>query len=80
MVDWNGLYKWSMQYQDDGTAPSQFKPMSAEDRKWLEDAMKHYSLNDTDRLTECINKLKEWSMTAAAESQAPVDVNVAADV
>ena len=54
--------------------------MSAEDRKWLEDAMKHYSLNDADRLTECINKLKEWSMTAAAESQAPVDVNVAADV
>jgi len=54
MVDWNGLYKWSMQYQDDGTKPSEFKPMSPEDRKWLEEAMKHYSMNDTDRLTECI--------------------------
>lgn len=39
MVDWNGLFKWSMTYQD-GTKPSQFKEMSKEDRKWLEEALK----------------------------------------
>ena len=39
MVDWNGLFKWSMQHQD-GTRPSEFKAMSTEDRKWLEEAMK----------------------------------------
>jgi len=60
MVDWNGLYKWSMEHHD-GTRPSNFKPMSPEDRKWLEEAMKAYSLNDTDRLTELVNQLKTWS-------------------
>ena len=60
MVDWNGLYKWSMEYQD-GTRPSEFKAMSAEDRAWLEEAMKAHTFNDTDRLTELINQLKEWS-------------------
>jgi len=39
MVDWNGLYKWSMEYQD-GTAPSNFKAMSREDYLWLTEAMK----------------------------------------
>ena len=64
MVDWNGLYKWSMEYQD-GTHPSSFKPMSKEDRKWLEEAMKAHTFNDTDRLTELINQLKQWSAQAA---------------
>ncbi len=54
--------------------------MSSEDRKWLEEAMKHYSMNDTDRLTECIKQLKEWATEASAPVQPPVSVNVAADV
>ena len=56
MVDWNGLFKWSMAYQD-GTQQSQFKPMSEEDRKWLEAAMKQYTFNDTDRLKEVCGEL-----------------------
>lgn len=40
--------------------------MSAEDRKWLEEAMKAHTFNDTDRLTELINKLKEWSAQAVS--------------
>ena len=74
MVDWNGLYKWSMQYQD-GTAPSNFKAMSPEDRKWLEEAMKQYSFNDTDRLTQLVKQLKQWSNPSnpdAAAENAPV--------
>ena len=39
MVDWNGLFKWSISHQD-GTKPSEFKAMSEEDRKWLEAALK----------------------------------------
>lgn len=68
MVDWNGLFKWSMNYQD-GTKPSQFKPMSKEDRDWLEAAMKAYSFNDTDRLTELVNQLKAWSAQASQMSE-----------
>ena len=51
MVDWNGLFKWSMDYND-GTHASNFKAMSQEDRKWLEEAMKQYTYNDSDRLKE----------------------------
>ena len=57
MVDWNGLFKWSMSYQD-GTKQSDFKPMSEEDRKWLEAAMKQYTFNDADRLKEVSAELK----------------------
>lgn len=71
MVDWNGLYKWSMNYQD-GTRPSSFKPMSKEDRDWLEAAMKAYCLNDSDRLTELIKQLQAWS---ALSSQTAAEAN-----
>ena len=60
MVDWSGLFKFSMQYHD-GTTPSEFKEMSEEDRKWLEEAMKQYTFNDTDRLKEVIETLKKQS-------------------
>ena len=57
MVDWNGLFKWSMEHQD-GTKPTEFKVMSAEERKWLEEAMKQYTFNDVDRLKEVAVELK----------------------
>jgi len=38
MVDWNGLFKWSMEHHD-GTEESKFKKMSPEDAKWLEEAL-----------------------------------------
>ena len=38
-IDWNGLLQWSSQYHD-GTKPaSDFKPLSGEDRKFLEGAL-----------------------------------------
>lgn len=58
MVDWSGLYNWSMKYND-GTRPSEFKPMSKEDRVWLEEAMKQYTFNDVDRLQQVVTQLKE---------------------
>jgi hypothetical protein len=58
MVDWNGLFKWSMEYND-GTQSSNFKPMSEEDRKWLTEAMASFTFNDTDRLKEICTVIKE---------------------
>ncbi len=58
MVDWQGLFKWSMQYQD-GTHPSEFKEMSQEDKIWLQEALKAYTFNDTDRLQPICKELKE---------------------
>ena len=57
MVDWNGLFKWSMNHLD-GTTPSNFTVMTPEDRKWLEAAMKQYTFNDVDRLKEICIELK----------------------
>lgn len=62
MVDWNGLFKWSMAYQD-GTKPSQFKEMSKEDRIWLEAALKQYTFNDTDRLQQICKDLPDKTKT-----------------
>lgn len=46
-----------MQYQD-GTKQSEFKAMSEEDKKWLEEAMKSFTFNDVDRLKEICEELK----------------------
>ena len=58
MVDWKGLFEWSLQYND-GTKPSEFKEMSKEDREFLEGALKEYTFNDTDRMKELCKELKE---------------------
>lgn len=59
MVDWNGLFNWSVKYHDGTTATSpEFQPMSDEDKKWLEEAMKQYTFNDADRLKEICEQLK----------------------
>jgi len=49
-----------MQYQD-GTKPSLFQEMSAEDKKWLEEAMKQYTFNDADRLKQVIEIFRKQS-------------------
>jgi len=58
MADWSGLLGWSTKYHD-GTqdSPKEFQAMSAEDRKWLEEAMHEHSFNDADRLKEICEEL-----------------------
>ena len=56
-IDWTGILAWSTKHHD-GTNPSNFKPMSKEDRDWLEAAMKENAVNDTDRMEEIIKDLK----------------------
>lgn len=59
MVDWNGLFAWSTNYHD-GTAPTRpdLTPMTAEDRKWLEDAMHDYTFDDAERLQKICEELR----------------------
>lgn len=59
MPDWNGLLAWSTKYHD-GTKPSEFKPMSDEDKKWLTEAMKAYTFDDTNKMkTTCEYMIKD---------------------
>ena len=57
MVDWQGLFNWSVQYHD-GTAPSNFNPMKDEDKKWLEEAMNQHTFSDVDRMKEICDNFK----------------------
>lgn len=57
MVDWQGLFNWSIM-NSDGTSESQFKQMNDEDKKFLEDAMKQYTFNDSNKLKEICEDIK----------------------
>jgi hypothetical protein len=57
-IDWQGLLKWSLNHHD-GTAPSNFKPMTKEDQEWLEAAMKEFCVNDVNRMEEIVKVFKE---------------------
>jgi hypothetical protein len=59
MVDWNGLFKWSMQHQD-GTKPaSEFKPMDEESLQWLESAMEEFTFSEIKAMKSIIEELKK---------------------
>lgn len=61
-IDWPGLLSWSSKYHD-GTAPSKFQPLSAEDREFLENA-----LQEAFSLIEDANKIMK---EAAEQLQSP---------
>lgn len=59
-INWPGLLQWSTKYHD-GTAPSQFKPMTPEDREFLESALAEAfgQIEDPNKvMLEAINQLK----------------------
>ena len=58
MADWSGLLNWSTKYHD-GTEQTNFEPMSADDKKWLSEAMHEHAFNDADRLKEVCEELKK---------------------
>lgn len=72
MEDWKGLLNWSTNYHD-GTENSNVTPMSEEDRKWLEAAMKEYTFSDTDKLKELCDLMKK-DIDEGFKHQGMVDV------
>jgi len=88
-LHWPGLMQWSTQYHD-GTAPSNFKVLSAEDRAFLEKAMEEAfgKMEDPNKvLKECIEQIKaetrtDESITTALEviDRLCDDVDVARNV
>jgi len=60
---WLGLLKWSLNYVD-GTVPSSesknFKAMSEEDKKFLEEVMKNGIVDEGDRMTVILNSLVSY--------------------
>ena len=57
---WLGLLKWSLTYVD-GTVPSEespnYKEMSTEDKKFLEEVMKDGIINEGERMKTILNHL-----------------------
>ena len=58
---WLGLLKWSLNYQD-GTSSSDSTParMSAEDKSFLEEVMKHGIVNEGERMKEILTSLTSY--------------------
>ena len=57
MVDWKGLYNWSMKYTD-GTKPSNFKPMSKEDMDFIQNAFESVVLNEMKEIWKILDICK----------------------
>ena len=57
-MDWQGLLKWSLSYSD-GTQASNFTPMDAERRQWLEEALASASINETQVLKTAAEALSQ---------------------
>jgi len=57
MVDWPGLLKWSLKYQDNYTSSKDIKPMDEATKKWLEEAFKAYSIDHVTKMKEIISSL-----------------------
>lgn len=53
---WLGLMKWSMKYSD-GTAPSEFKEISKEDRDFLEKVLKEGVMDENERMRQILRIL-----------------------
>jgi hypothetical protein len=57
MVDWKGLYNWSMKYSD-GTKPSNFKQMSKEDMEFIQNAFESVCLNEMKEIWKILDICK----------------------
>jgi len=55
---WLGLLKWSLAYSD-GTKPTSFSPMSAEDKAFLEKVMKEGIIDENERMKEILKSVTE---------------------
>lgn len=65
--NWLGLLKWSLAHSD-GTTPSQFSEMSAEDKGWLERVMKEAVKDEPQRINEIMTYMKELLSRPADQS------------
>ena len=57
MVDWKGLYNWSMKYSD-GTKPSNFSQMSKEDMDFIQNAFESVCLNEMKEIWKILDVCK----------------------
>jgi len=52
--NWLGLLRWSLK-QSDGTVPSEVKPMSEEDKAFLQRVFDDMTVDETKRMAELVN-------------------------
>jgi hypothetical protein len=55
---WLGLLKWSLSHQD-GTAPSEVRPLDDADRAWLTQVMQEGVRDDVKFMTQCVEELQQ---------------------
>ena len=73
MVDWKGLLNWSMKYTD-GTKPSQFKPLSLEDQKFIEGALESICINEMKEIWKILDTIKTREGSSETEINERLDL------
>jgi hsp70-interacting protein len=67
--EWLGLLKWSLSYTDGTKNDQNISPMSAEDRAFLEEVMKHGIVNEADRMKVILSEITLYLDTLSASDQ-----------
>eukprot|EP00301_Raphidiophrys_heterophryoidea_P011914 c18161_g1_i1.p1 GENE.c18161_g1_i1~~c18161_g1_i1.p1 ORF type:complete len:453 (-),score=136.71 c18161_g1_i1:228-1532(-) len=75
---WLGLLKWSMKYQDN-THNSEMRPLSEEDRKFLEQAMAAAVVDPARRMAEIVDALVNTAASPALDEQSLESVELLFD-
>jgi len=70
MVDWPGLLKWTLTQSDGTTFDSDSKPMSEEEKKWLQEAIESYTFDEAKRMREILEELKQPEVVGGSEKEA----------
>lgn len=74
MPFWKSLFEWSMKYQEEGSTISQDDArLSAADREWLEDALKHAMVDLSKRMTDIKDALDEGQESSVEEKERMLD-------
>lgn len=70
MVDWPGLLKWTLTQSDGTTADTSIKPMTEEEKKWLQEAIEAYTFDEAKRMREILEELKTPEKVGGSEEEA----------
>lgn len=69
MVDWPGLLKWTLTQTDGTKMDTDAKPMSEEDKKWLQEAIEAHTFDEAKRMREILNELKQPEIEGGSEEE-----------
>jgi len=72
-MDWPGLLKWSLNYQDGTKKASKHMMMSNDDKKWLSEALQSYTFDEVKEMEKLIKEMVEKDQASSDYSSYMLD-------